>query len=533
MLEYGQPLHAFDVAKLTSKKAKSIIVRPAKTRESVKTVDGQVRKLDKDTLIIADVKEPVAIAGVMGGAGTEVSQKTTTIVLEAANFEATSVRKTAQRIGLRTEAVLRFEKGLSVSLAEDGMLRALELLQKYAGAKVASKVADTLTKKPQPVTVKLDLDYLNKLVGISIPKAKVSSILKSLEFKVKGTAKILTVEVPVFRTDVNIPEDVIEEVARVYGYDNIKPEEITGTLQPVDQLPDIYWGDQITELLVGMGFNEMQNYSFYGQKLLKGCLLSTKDHIELANPISEDLQYLRTTLLPWLFYNVAKNIREFGNLKLFEIGHVFFPGSECKSLSGVMLGNKEQVFHEMKGVVELLLNKLNIEYKSQPLEKTKDCEYWNMYAGGRSLQYKSGEDLLGTLSLLDGRVANNFNVKNKHLAFFNLSLDQLASKASGLVKYRSLPKFPPVTLDLALVVDKSVPAEKIVRFIRERGRPLLEKVELFDVYSGKQVGGNKKNLAFHLTYRSQDKTLKDKEVEAVQSKLVKSLENELGAQVRR
>lgn len=534
MLEYGQPLHAFDADKLKgkSKKEKSIVVRLAKAGELITTVDKQKRKLDKDMLIIADSKEPVAIAGVMGGAETEVTDKTTKLILESANFDETSIRKTSQRLGLRTEAVVRFEKGLSIGLPEEGLQRAVKLLQKHAGAKIASKVADTLTAKPKPATIKLDLDYLNKLVGASIPKTKVSSILKSLEFKAKGQTKTLDVEVPIFRTDITIPEDLIEEVARVYGYDNIEPQEITGALKPVDELPDMHWGDKITENLVGAGFTEVKNYSFYGEKLLRRCLLTSKDHIELANPISEDLQYLRTTLLPWLFYNVAKNIREFSRINLFEIGHIYFPGCESKVLAGVMLGNKEEVFYDLKGAVGLLLKKLNIEYQARALERTEGCEYWNMYSSGRSLRYMNGKDMLGTLSLLDQRVATNFNIKGKKLAFFSFSLDQLAQKASSLTKYQPLPKFPPVTLDLALVVKQSMSAGEIIKFMRERGRPLLEKVELFDVYSGKQLASGQKNLAFHLTYRAQDRTLKDKEVEAVQRKLIQALENELGAKVR-
>ncbi|NQV13013.1 MAG: phenylalanine--tRNA ligase subunit beta [Parcubacteria group bacterium] len=535
MLEYGQPLHAFDVAKLKSKKEKekSIVVRAAKKNETITTLDGETRKLSEKVIVIADEKEPVAIAGIMGGASTEVSEKTTTIAIESANFNETLIRKASQELGLRTEGSIRHEKGLSLDLPEQGLLRAIDLLQKHAGAKIVSKVTDTLAKKLKPATVKLDLEYLNKLVGVDIPKTKVSSILKSLEFKVKGQGKTLDVEVPIFRTDIAIPEDLIEEVARVYGYDNVTPQEITGVLEPVEELPDMHWGDKITEVLVGAGFTEMQNYSFYGEKLLRRCLLTSKDHIELANPMSEDLQYLRTSLLPWLFYDVAKNIREFDQINLFEIGHVYFPGCESKALSGVMLGNKEKVFYDLKGVIELLLKKLNISYQTCELARTADCEYWNMYAVGRSLQYMSGKDILGTLSLLDQRVATNFNIKGKKLAFFSFSIDQLAQKASSLTKYQPLPKFPPVTLDIALVVKQSMPAGKIMKFIQERGRPLLEKVELFDVYSGKQLDGGQKNLAFHLTYRAQDRTLQDKEVEAIQQKLVGALENELGARVRK
>jgi phenylalanyl-tRNA synthetase beta chain len=534
MLEWGQPLHAFDLGKLKSKneEEKNILVRLAKRGESITTIDGQRRKLNKDMLVIADSQRPIAIAGVMGGANTEVSEKTGFLILESASFDSVSVRKTSQKLGLRTEAVTRFEKGLGINLPEEGLLRCVELFQKYAKAEVASKIADTMTRKPKPIVVKLDLDYLNGLIGVGIPRTKVIKVLNSLEFKTEGTGKELKVEVPLFRTDVNIPEDVIEEVARIYGYDNVELKEITGVLRPTSELLDLYWGRKILEILTGGGFTETYNYSFYGEKLLKRCLLTAKDHVEIKNPLSEDLRFLRTSLLPRLFENVEKNKRYFNSFKLFEIGHVYFSGFECKSLAGVVLGDIDDVFYEVKGAVELLLGKLNIEFKFENLERTEGCEYWNIYAPGRSLQYVSGKDLLGTISLVDQKVLDNFDIENKKLAFFSLSLDHLVKKASSLVEYEPLSKFPPATLDLALVLDKTIPAKDVETLIYESGRPLLEQVELFDVYAGKPLAPSEKNLAFHLTYRAEDKTLEDEEVEEIQKKIIRDLEVKLGARVR-
>ena len=555
MLEYGQPLHAFDYNKIQNialknnnpkvdqNKLKRISVRCAKKNESIITIDNKKRKLDEKMLVIADEKEPIAIAGVMGGLNSEVDEKSKTIILEAANFNDTSVRKTSQKLGLRSEAVLRFEKGQSIDLPEKGLYRACELFEKYAGAKVVSNIADTLESKPETAKIKLDLDYVERLIGIKISKEKIIKILKDLEFKISSSEDYLNVEVPIYRTDIKAQEDLVEEIARVYGYDNIEPQEISGRLEPVDELPELFWGRKISEYLEGAGFSEVYNYSFYGEKLLKKCLLSTKDHLVVSNAGSQDLKYLRTTLLPRLLENVETNFRNYNEFKIFEIGHVYFTGGiECKSLSGVVVGDSEDVFYKAKGTMEFLLEKLNIEYRIEELEKTKDCEYWNMYERGQSIQFKlagrnfgeggSGKDILGTMSMCDSRVVNNFNLKNKKLVFFSFSLDQLTHKASLNKQFKPLPKYPSIILDLAFVLEKSVKAKEVQDLIKKTGGDLLKELELFDIYMGKGLESNQKSLAFHLVYRSDEKTLKDEEAEEVQKKIIRKLEKELGAKIR-
>jgi phenylalanyl-tRNA synthetase beta chain len=357
--------------------------------------------------------------------------------------------------------------------------------------------------------------------------------LKNLEFKVNQAKDYLNVEVPIYRTDIKAEEDLVEEIARVYGYDNIKPQEIKGVLKPVKELPDLFWGNKISEILEGVGFSESYNYSFYGEALLKKCLLTSKDHLIVTNAQSPDLKYLRTTLLPGLLDNAELNFRNYDQFKIFEIGHVYFTGGiECKSLSGILVGNSDEVFYQAKGTLEFLLKKLNVDYKIEELEKTKDCEYWNMYANGQSIQFLSGKDILGTISMCDDQVTNNFNLKNRKVAFFNFSIDQLSQKATLSRKFKPLPKYPNITLDLAFVLRKSVKAKEVAQLIQETGQPLLKDLELFDVYTGKGLEEDKKSLAFHLVYRSDEKTLKDEEVIQVQKKIINRLENELGAKIR-
>ncbi|NQU99944.1 MAG: phenylalanine--tRNA ligase subunit beta, partial [Parcubacteria group bacterium] len=550
MLEYGQPLHVFDFnkiqniafannnSKVDQNKLKRIIVRKAKNNESIVTIDNKKRNLDESMLVIADEKEPIAIAGVMGGLNSEVNENSKTILLEAANFNGTSIRKTSQKLGLRSEAVLRFEKGQSVDLPEYALYRAVELFEKYAGAMVSSEIADTLKTKPKSIKIKLSLDYVERLIGIKISKEKIIKILNSLEFGVVQSKDYLNIEVPIYRTDIKAEEDLVEEIARVYGYDNIEPQEISGKLEPVDEIPDLFWGRKISEYLEGAGFSESYNYSFYGEKLLKKCLLSTKDHLIVSNAGSQDLKYLRTTLLPRLLENAETNFRNYDEFKLFEIGHVYFTGGiECKSLSGIVVGDSDGVFYKAKGTLEFLLQKLNIDHVIHEFKKTEGCEYWNMYEKGQSIRFKgAGQDgdyhLLGTISMCDSRVLNSFNLKNKKLAFFNFSLDQLSQKASLNKQFKPLPKYPSITLDLAFVLEKNIPAKKVAGLIKETGGELLKDLELFDVYKGKGLEDNQKSLAFHLVYRSDDKTLKDEEAELVQKKIIGKLESELGAKVR-
>ncbi len=545
MLEYGQPLHAFDFNKIKNiafannnpkvdqNKLKRVIVRSAKKNESIVTIDNKKRNLDESMLAIADEREPIAIAGVMGGLNSEVDEKTKTILLEAANFDGTSVRKTSQKLGLRSEAVLRFEKGQSVDLPEYGLYRACELFEKYAEARVSSNIVDTLKSKPKEIKIKLDLDYIERLIGIKIPKAKIVNILKSLEFGVTQSKEYLNIEVPIYRTDIKAEEDLVEEIARVYGYDDIEPQEIKGVLKPIAELPDLFWGRKIEEYLEGAGFSEVYNYSFYGEKLLKKCLLSTKDHLIVSNAGSQDLKYLRTILIPRLLENAETNFRNYDEFKIFEIGHVYFNSAiECKSLSGIVVGNREDVFYKAKGTLEFLLEKLNIKYRIEELEKTKDCEYWNMYAERQAIQFLFGKDILGTMSMCNSQVINNFNLKNKKVAFFNFSIDQLSSRATLNKQFKPLPKYPSITLDLAFVLNKSVKAKEVEDLIKKTGGDLLKELELFDVYAGKGLEPNTKSLAFHLMYRADDRTLKDEEARQTQNKIIKRLESELGAKIR-
>lgn len=530
LLEFGQPLHAFDYDKIAGEK-KSIIVRLARKNENIKTLDGKVRKLDKKDLVIADDKKAIALAGIMGASNSEVSKNTKKIILESANFDSYTVRKTAQRLSLRTEALTRFEKGLSPYFAEIGIKRAISLFKQYANAEIKSKIYDISAGKLKENHITLDIEKINQYLGSTITIKKVKSILTSLNFRISGT-KNLKVTPPIYRNDIKIEEDVIEEVARIYGYDNIKPQTLSVEIKPVDQEKDIYWGNIIAKYLAGAGMNEVINYSFYGNKLLEKALISSDNHLVLENPISRDLNLLRTSLLPGLFQNIENNIKQEQEIKIFEIGHVYFEECECKALAGVVIGKTDNIFYHAKGIVETLFQNLNIEFHSLSLEKDQDCEYFNMYRDGTCLKYLSGNKMLGTISLADPRIIDNFDLGNKKLAFFNLSLDTISELANSDYQYKPLPKYPAVTMDLAIEIDQKVKAKKIKNLILKTGKPLLDSVELFDVYAGNKLGSNKKSLAYHLKFRSDKKTLNDEEVEQISKKIIKTLADKLGAKLR-
>jgi phenylalanyl-tRNA synthetase beta chain len=528
MLEYGQPLHAFDAEKCD----KHIIVRRAKKGESIVTIDDKKRQLDDSMLVIADEVKPIAIAGVMGGGDLEVSKSTTSIILESANFNGYSIRQTARKLGIHSEAATRFEKKITKGMAAVALSRAVGLFQDISRAKIASKITDVYPQKAKPIKISFDLKKLEEFLGQKIPITKVKSILKSLEFKVSGAKNLLKVEVPYFRMDIHIPEDLYEEIARVYGYDNIKPREMVQTIKPVEPQPDLYWRQVASNYLSNWGLSEVYNYSFYSERLLSKCGFFSRDHISLLNPQSPDLKYLRTSLLPWLFENLEKNVKQFDDIKIFEIGKVFVADCEGKMLSGVLCVDDKNVFYQAKGLVESLFKKLNVDYQFEILQRKEGCEYWNIYRVGRSLQIKSGEKFLGTISELDRDVATNFDLSKKYVAFFDLFFEEIAELSGKPEKYKPLPKFPEVLLDLAIILDKKIPAEKVEKLIYEAGKPLLQKVELFDVYVGKPLLPSEKNFAFHLTYQAFDRTLKDFEAKEAQKKIITRLQKEIGAKVR-
>lgn len=543
LMELGQPLHAFDYNNIKNHK---IIVRTAKKGEKMKTLDNEERQLTTDDLVIADSKNPVALAGVMGGANSEINDTTKKIIIESANFEASGIRRTETRTNLRTEASIRFEKSLSPELAEQGIKRAIELILKLIPtAKITSSIIDAGAYKPKKQTIKLDLNYLTHLVGTDIPKEKVTEILESLGFEVKSSTsdiRHLTSDIPSFRAtrDITIQEDIVEEVARIYGYENLKPEmpEIKLTLPKVNTERQLE--RQIKNILTtGFGYNEVQNYSFVDSQVAAHFGFKESDLIKLENPVSPEQSHLRPSLLINLAKNVKDNLRFASEFKLFEIGRIFttdkgqfntditnkkFLPKQDKFLSGVIVSNN--VFEQAKSAVENLLEQVDVDCQFTP---TKVKIHWA--ESDRLLEIKSDSKTLGYVSELNSRLRTTLKI-TPPVGVFELNFTELAALPKQKTReFEELPIYPSVTRDIAIIVSQGVAYADISETINTVS-PLIVDVELFDVYTGKNIGAGQRSLAFHITFRAPDKTLEAGEVDKIFEKVVKKLEEKFKAELR-
>ncbi|MBU1145996.1 phenylalanine--tRNA ligase subunit beta, partial [Patescibacteria group bacterium] len=497
MLEFGQPLHAFDFDKIGDAKQKTIVVREAKDGENFITLDGAQRKLNKSMLVIADGKRPIAIAGVMGGQNSEVGEKTSKIILEAANFDFINVRKTSMKLGLRTEASIRFEKGLDPNLAEFGMARAIELIEKVIpGAKVSGKIQDVKNFKLNQGPIKLSFDFLNKKIGEIISPAKVTSILKALGFGVKKVGKVLSVKIPTWRAtkDVAIAEDLVEEVARIYGYDNIRgkmPEIIMAA--PEENLPRKVERLVKNILAAGLRMTEVYNYSFTEEKVLRKFGLNPADHIKLKNSINKNLTHLRQSLVPGLVANISENQHFSDEVRIFELGKIFFRelgelrkggkknerlSRQDESLAGMILAkNNETPFYEAKAVAEEILKTMHVAHKFEIWQK--DLPMWANAA--RTAKITAGGKTLGIVAELAPAVQQSFGVRHR-VGIFGINFLELVKLYKEAVAYEPIPKYPGVELDLALIVSKKTVWDDVLKNIFETENKIVREVKLFDVY---------------------------------------------------
>ncbi|MFH1583004.1 MAG: phenylalanine--tRNA ligase subunit beta [Candidatus Falkowbacteria bacterium] len=524
MLELGQPLHAFDKNFIDH-----IVVRQAKTGEIIETLDGQKRKLESDMLVIADQTKPVAVAGVMGGANSEINNQTDSIIIESANFNFDSVRKTAQKLGLRTEASMRFEKGLDPNLCELGLARAVELLLKICPeARVAGNLADEKRYKLKQGPVELDLSWLSRFIGHEFTSKQVKQILEKLGFGVKakklsflGETKLqFSVTIPSWRAihDVSLREDLAEEVTRIYGYNNLKSE-----LPKIDLAPPLVMEEKVlirkikNILSVGAKMCEVYNYSFVK--------VGGAESFKLVNPISLDLKYLRTTLLPGLIENIKTNQANEEKIAIYEIGRVFWdkPGENNLPFQEKRLGfalatnDASDLFRELKGVITYLLNSFNIDVTFDVVEN-------------RAGVFVDGE-LIGQVYEMEKDAASYKGIKKKAvLAEIELEKLYKSVKNRPIKQYIEPPKYPSAVRDLAFVINEKILYNNIVKEIKNFS-DLIKQADLFDVYQGGKLGQGKKSLAFHIIYQA-DKTLTSEEIDEIQRKLVKHLEKKLAAKVR-
>jgi phenylalanyl-tRNA synthetase beta chain len=528
MLETGQPLHAFDGERIESRK---IIVRFAKEGEKIITLDGERYNLFNDILVISDAEKPIAIAGIKGGLSAEIDSRTKTIILESANFTSKIIRRGSKMIDLKTDASLRFEHGISPDLTEFAINRVAYLIQKTAGGKIVQGLIDVYPKKVLSQKIKLDLDYAKSLLGREIPKKEIIRILKNLDFGVEILSKDnLKIKVPTRRLDVSLSEDLIEEIGRIYGYQNIPNVFPRGALIPPKRNIDIFWEDLTKDVLKEAGFTEFYNYSFISKKDAE-IFKYNKELIEIENPISEDSQYLRPTLIPNLLKNIERNFRNFGEIKIFELGKIFqFPKTEKRILSGLMTG---ELFYQAKGAVDLLLNRLGISdiyYSEYQIKNEKKEIFW--WYPKKVAEIKAGQERIGFLGEISPHILEKFQIKSK-VIYFEIFFEKLAKLASEEKEYRPISRYPAAVRDIAVLVPQFVKVEEVLNKIEATGGKIIKNIDLFDIYQGEELPKGKKNLAFHIIYQAEDRTLSSEEIDEIQNKIIKTLEKIIEWQVRK
>jgi phenylalanyl-tRNA synthetase beta chain len=534
MLDRGQPLHAFDYAKI---KGKIMTVRPAKSGEKVVTLDGKTWSLESGMLIIEDGERIIDLAGIMGGANSEISEKTATIVLQAAVFDPTTIRRTSRKLGARTDAVGRYEKTVDPNQTLAHLTYTYTLLKEMQPDVVLEQIIDTGKWQIEPVKITVSMDRVENILGIKIPVKEIISILNSLGAEVTKKGKnSLEVLAPTYRPDLKIPEDIVEEISRIYGYNKLGESVPTGDLEPPKEPKYLSRIRAVKSYLKGKGFTEVYNYSFIGGDNIEKLGLKISDHIEVANPLASNQQYMRTELLSSLLNNVHENLKYTEALKLFELSNVYFPKPggatyEAPLLTAVVSGQTKdgKEFFELKGGLEQLFEEQNVKFESELLEKSGagDCPYWDAYNTRKSLKFTHNGRLIATISQLSNSVAKNFDI-DVPVYFAVVFLDYL----TNLKVFNALPKYPSVMLDVAFIIDQNVLYKEIEKAVWQSGGDLLVRVELFDVYIGKQIGVGKKSMALHLDYRANDRTLSLVEAQQFHNQIIKSLEKKFNAQVR-
>ena len=540
LMEYGQPLHAFDYHKLAENR---IVVRRAGAGETLTTLDEEDRKLTPDMLVIADAEKPVALAGVMGGYDSEITEATCDVLLESAYFNPSSIRATAKAFGMSTEASYRFERGADPGIVLAALDRAAQLITELAGGTICKGIVDVYPGK-QPLTeIQLRPERVNFVLGTEIESTTMEEILTRLGFDVETSGRVYRVTVPTFRSDITREIDLIEEIARVYGYDNIPTTLPKGDI-PVPALDrKVEVRRRIKQFLLAAGMMEAVNYSFSDPNSFDKIRFAADNPLRnaspLQNPLSPEMSVLRTTLLPGLLDNAQRNRNhQIDTIALFEIGNVFIRNGgqqEPERVSGVLAGQvgdgvssnpyRQPDFYDIKGIVEGGLEVCGIS--DYTLQKT-DAPTFHP---GRNAAVLFGGRQIGIFGEAHPEVLENYDLPYKAY-LFELDMEALTDAAIFAKRFEPISVYPKVERDLAIVVDKETLSDMPTELIYKTGGEWVESVRLFDVYEGEQVPEGKKSLAYAITYLSASETLTDKAVNALHDKIVKRLNQELGAKLR-
>ncbi|MFA5715157.1 MAG: phenylalanine--tRNA ligase subunit beta [Candidatus Paceibacterota bacterium] len=516
MLETGQPLHAFDYEKIS----KEIIVRRARKREKILTLSEKEYVLDENILLITDTEKPLALAGIKGGMGCEITEKTKTIVLESANFNPKLISQTARKLNLRTDASVRFEQNLDPNLTEVAIERVASLIQELSGAEIVSGIADVYKNKLKPWKIKLDVENVNNIIGIEIPKKEIIKILTNLGFTVTSSGKeALIIKVPTSRQDVVIPENLIEEIGRIYGYDKV-PAILPCFSEPAQRNEDIFWQNKAKDIMKELGFTEAYNYSFIGDE--ERAVFELKAE-ELVNPVSNYYKYLRPTAIPQMARIIKENSKFFKEIEVFELGKIFDSRKEMMYLSGAILGKN---FDSVKGCLNVLFEKLGVDKVSfSGIEKD------NIWHKNKTSTIKVGGKIIGKLGSLSSNLVELLMIDDA--IFFEINFDELQKHCSRKKEYKQISYHPPVLRDISGTIYDDSEIEEVAEAIKNSSNELLKSVEVFDVYKGKGIPDDRKSVSFHLTYQSDEKTLDSKTIDSLIVELINKLKQTINWEERK
>lgn len=536
MMEYGQPLHAFDFELLEGGR---IIVRRAKQGEEFITLDGVKRILDGEMLMICDAAKPVAIAGVMGGLNSEIKEDTKTVLLESAYFSPAGNRKTSKKLGLETEAAYRFGRGIDYGGCLAAANRATQLIQELAGGRVVEGAVDAYPVPIHPNPIRLSVKKVHQILGTEVSGAQARSYLEGLELEVQGAdGDVFVVTPPSFRGDLEREVDLIEEVARLDGYEKIPLTLPKGPPSSEERSKEFVVEGKAIDILTYHGYHEVITYSFTSPASWDRIGLPSDDprrrHVRILNPLTEDFSVMRTTLLPGLMETARYNVsRKISNLKLFELKKVFLPQEgerlpkEVKFLTGLAMGLDRDPhwafsprpvdFYDIKGCVEGLLDNLRI--KGATFSKVDDVPYLHP---GKASKVVLDHEVLGVLGEAHPEVLGHYEVHGA-VYLFEMDFSKMVKWAEEGKRFQPLPKFPAVYRDLSIVVDKDLEAERIMEAIRGAHQPFAEEVVIFDIYQGPPIPGGKKGLSYRIRYQADDRTLTDEEVNRYHEDLLSRL----------
>ena len=546
MMELGQPMHAYDYDTL---KDHALIVRRAKPGEHLRTLDDQDRALTTDMITIADTEKAVGLGGVMGGLITEVTDKTTTVILEAAAFNGPSIRRTSKALGLRSEASMRFERGVDIANCHRALDRAAHLLEEMGACETVCGIADAYPVPYKPAVITVTSEAINTRIGVEIPKEEMVEILIRLQFDVKEDDGALVITAPTWRQDVTCDADISEEIARMHSYDKIESHNPELALRQGKEDPMEEVKSEAEDYLASAGLDEVMTYTFIHPSFVDKMMLKADDCrrnvIKLMNPISDEFGVMRTTMLPSLLNTAAYNLaRQAESVKIFEVGRVYLPKAlpltehpeERRVIGAVMSGRRSELnwtsgkdsvdFYDMKGVVEGLLEKMQLaEYELAA------CEETYMHPG-KSCVVKAGGKAIGYFGCLHPTAAANFDVPEETYVL-ELELAPLAESALRVPQYAHLAKFPGTSRDIAVVVPKEVTVQELEGVLRANAGELLQGIRVFDVYTGKQVTEGCKSVAFNLTFQAEDRTLTDGEIDPIIKDVVAKVAEAYAAQLRK